>query len=93
MVSAILSTLPSTTFPSSQIKMCVELFLYSILSTESVIVWGLVSQLKGYVEEWFTGSRITIVGVGELFDALVAFSLSLSNLFPETCLPTFYCLQ
>ena len=77
MPSAILSAVPNTTSPSSQIKMCVELFLYSILGTDSVIVWGLVSQLKAYVEEWFTGSRITIVGVGELFDALAAFSVKL----------------
>ena len=78
MPSAILSAVPNTTSPSSQIKMCVELlFLYSILSTESVIVWGLVSQLKAYVEEWFTGNRITIVGVGELFDTLAAFSVKL----------------
>ena len=40
-------------------------------------MWGLVSQLKAYVEEWFTGNRITIVGVGELFDALAAFSVKL----------------
>ena len=78
MPSAILSAVLNTTSPSSQIKMCVELlFLCSILSTESVIVWGLVSQLKAYVEEWFTGNRITIVGVGELFDTLAAFSVKL----------------
>ena len=69
MASAILSTLPSTTFPSSQINMCVG-YLYTLYSSiEPFIVWGLVSQLKAYVEEWFTGSRIAIVGVGELYDA------------------------
>ena len=29
------------------------------------------------MQEWFTGNRITIVGVGELFDALAAFSVKL----------------
>ena len=66
MAYAILSTLPSTTFPSSQINMCVG-YLCTLFS--KVTVLGLVSQLKAYVEEWFTGSRIAIVGVGELYDA------------------------
>ena len=39
-------------------------------------MWGLLSQLKAYVEEWFTGSRITIVGVGELFAFSVPRNLS-----------------
>ena len=30
------------------------------------------------MEEWFTGSRITIVGVGELFDVFAAFFVKLS---------------
>ena len=52
--------------------------------TSIVIVTDVVSlQLKSYVEEWFTGRRMTVVGVGVNHDELVKHAEVLFSRVPE----------